>query len=154
MDFELNLHVEKVAAIEPAAPLAVEPGTPVRDIMELLKAQDSGSVMICRDGALVGIFTERDALKLMARGADMNVPIETVMSANPVTIRSADAVGKAIKMMSQGGYRRLPIVDDEGRPQGLLKTSHIVHYLVEHVPEAVYNLPPEPDPVMEQREGA
>jgi hypothetical protein len=56
--------------------------------------------------------------------------------------------------MSFGGYRRLPIVDDKGRPTGLLKVPGILHYLVEHFPNVVYNLPPTPHHSTQEREGA
>ena len=154
MSFQLGIDTETVASTRPAQPLDVEPDTPVRDVFALLKAQNSGSVLICRDGQLVGIFTERDALRLMASEADLSVPIETVMSANPVTLRVGDSVGKAIRKMSKGGYRRLPIVDESGRPTGVVKVSGIVHYLVEHFPDTIYNLPPAPNPMTQEREGA
>jgi hypothetical protein len=55
--------------------------------------------------------------------------------------------------MSGGGFRRLPILDPDGRPTGILRVSDVVHYLVEHFPKTVYNLPPVPKPVMHEREG-
>jgi hypothetical protein len=76
------------------------------------------------------------------------------MVAGPVALSISDTVGCAIQKMSSGGYRRLPIVDDEGRPVGLLKVSGILHYLVEHVSKVVYTLPPEPHYSTQQREGA
>ncbi len=76
------------------------------------------------------------------------------MTAKPFVLHAGDMVGKAISMMSSGGYRRLPIVDDEGRPTGMLKVEAILHYLAEHFPAAIYNLPPEPHHTTQQREGA
>lgn len=154
MDFELNLNGETVDVVHPADPLAVEPDTPVRDVFALLKSQRTGSVLVCRDGVLIGIFTERDALRMMARGASLDVPIEQAMIADPVSIPVGASVGTAIRTMSEGGYRRLPIVDEQGRPQGVVKATGVVHYLVEHFPETVYNLPPQPNPTTDHREGA
>ncbi len=154
MDFQLSLNSETVRSTNPAQPLAVEPDTPVRDVMSLLKAQNAGSVLICRDGLLVGIFTERDALKLMATGGDLGQPIESVMIRDPVTLREEDTVACAIRKMAKGGYRRMPIVDADGKPTGLVKVSGVVHYLVEHFPETIYNLPPVPGQISTEREGA
>ncbi len=154
MSFEVNLNSETVDAVHPYPPRIVAPGVTVRAVMEQMRDLREGSVLVCRDEILVGIFTERDALHLMAREADLDVPLEAVMTANPVSIRADTTVGEAIRSMSSGGYRRLPIVDDEGRPVGTVKTSGILHYLVEHAPEAVYNLPPTPRPVTQEREGA
>jgi hypothetical protein len=48
----------------------------------------------------------------------------------------------------------LPVLDETGRPVGILSATRIVHYLAEHFPATVYNLPPDPQAVPEQPEGA
>jgi CBS domain-containing protein len=154
VSFESNLKSEPVEAVYPYPPRIVAPTLSVRKAMDDMKACRSGSVLICRDEILVGIFTERDALKLMANSADLDVPLEEVMTTDPISIHAGATVGEAIGSMARGGYRRLPIVDKEGRPVGTVKISGILRYLVEHAPEAVYNLPPTPRPVTQEREGA
>jgi predicted transcriptional regulator len=47
--------------------------------------------------------------------------------------------------MQAGGYRHLPVVDENRRPVGMLSAKRIVSYLVEHFPATVFNLPPDPD---------
>ena len=56
--------------------------------------------------------------------------------------------------MAKGKCRRLPIVDVAGKLVGTVKVSGILHYFIEHFPEKVFNLPPEPNVVMPEREGA
>jgi CBS-domain-containing membrane protein len=75
------------------------------------------------------------------------------MIASPETLQAEATVASAILRMSSGGYRRLPIVDSGGRPLGILEVSGIVHYLVQHFPKSIYNLPPVAHPVMHDREG-
>jgi CBS domain-containing protein len=152
--FQLHLDTETVGHIDTAMPLCVDPKLSTREVLELLKRQNRGCVCLCEGDKLVGIFTERDALHLMAEGADVDVPIESVMTRQPATIQSSDTVEAAIAKMSLGGYRRLPVLDAEGRPVGLLKVSAILHYLVQHFPKFVYNLPPEPGQTTQDREGA
>ncbi len=154
MDFELNLTTETVSRAGLSEPVCVSPETPVRAVLETLQHHKTGSLLVCSGEKLVGIFTERDALRLMAQGADLDTPVEVVMARNPVVLRPQDTVATAIKKMSEGGYRRLPVVDDEGRPLGIVKVSAIVRFLVEHFPRTIYNLPPDPHPVMHQPEGA
>jgi CBS domain-containing protein len=122
--------------------------------MQLMRAQKAGAILICENGRLVGIFTERDALRLMASSADLQQPLSQVMSANPVTVSAGDTVATAIEKMSAGGYRRLPIVDDSNNPTGVVGVHGLVHYLVQHFPGTVYNLPPVPRPGPSNREGA
>ena len=154
MSFKFNLSTESVQAASPVKPRSVAPETTIRAVLGLLKQHGDGSVLVCRDGVLAGIFTERDALKVLADDADLDAAIDTVMVSDPVTIDAGATVGEAIRRMSAGGYRRLPLIDAEGRAVGVVKVSGIVHYLVEHVPEVVYNLPPQPRPMTQEREGA
>jgi 2-oxoglutarate ferredoxin oxidoreductase subunit beta len=68
----------------------------------------------------VGIFTERDALRLMADGHDFEGPASAVMFKEPATLPAEAARGTAISRMHYGGFRRLPIVDADGKPIGLI----------------------------------
>lgn len=154
MDIQLNLSTETVTHAHAGEPLCVEPERSIRDVLALLKAQRSGSVMICRGDRLLGIFTERDALRLMASGALLDRPIESVMTPEPMVLHPDDTVATAITRMSAGGYRRLPIVTEQGELQGLLKVSNIMRYLVEHFPKTVYNQPPKAQAPQQDREGA
>jgi CBS domain-containing protein len=153
VDHQLHLH-EAVETAHLEQPLCVEPTTPLRQALGLLKQQATGSCLVCAQGKLVGIFTERDATKLLAEAGNLDRPIETVMTRGPQTARSTDTVASAIEKMSRGGYRRLPVVDGQGKPVGLVSVAGIIHFLVQHFPQTVYNLPPNPNPVMPEREGA
>jgi CBS domain-containing protein len=154
VDLEVSLTTETVAQLGPTQPFCVEPATSVRETLCRLKELKAGSAMVCRAGVLLGIFTERDALRLMAQGANLDVPIETVMVRNPVTVRADDSIAAAVRKMSSGGYRRLPVVDTDGKLVGKISVPAIMHFLVEHFPTAVYNLPPQPQPAMTERHGA
>ncbi|MCE9555648.1 MAG: CBS domain-containing protein [Planctomycetes bacterium] len=154
MAAELNLDTEVAKAAAKELPLIVEPTVATSEVLRLLQMQRAGSVLICRGETLLGIFTERDALKLMAARADLTRPIEAVMTSKPATVPPTASIGEAIGVMARGGYRRLPIVDDSNRLLGVIKVSNIVSYFVEHFPQAVFNLPPQPNVVMPEREGA
>lgn len=154
MDFQLSLESEGVGSAYPDQPLAADGGASTGDVLQLMRAQRTGAVLVCDGSTLVGILTERDALKLMAQGADMMSPVRSVMSSPPKTIPSRATVGEAIRVMAEGGYRHLPIVDPDHRPVGVVAVRGIVHYLVDHFPETVYNLPPNPNASPREREGA
>jgi CBS domain-containing protein len=154
VDFQLSLESEGVGSAYPDQPLAATANDSVGEVLQLLRAQRTGAALICDGPTLVGILTERDALKLMARGADLTTPVREVMSSPPATIAASATVGEAIRVMAQGGYRHLPIVDSKHRPTGVVAVHGIVHYLVDHFPATVYNLPPDPKAAPREREGA
>jgi CBS domain-containing protein len=154
VDFQLSLQSEGVGSAYPDQPLAATANENIGQVLQLLRAQRTGAVLICEGEKLVGILTERDALKLMASGANLSSPVREVMSREPTTILSTATVGEAIRVMAEGGYRHLPIVDGDGKPTGVVAVHGIVHYLVDHFPETVYNLPPDPKAAPRAREGA
>ena len=154
MNFHLHLESEQVQHIPADDALTVGADAPLRDVMQHLKQNGKGSVLILEGEKLAGIFTERDALRLMAKNADWDAPVSSAMTKDPVSISLDTNVRTAINKMSDGGYRRLPVVDENGSPQRFLKVSHILHYLVEHFPQLVYNLPPAPHESFKNREGA
>ena len=124
VDFQLSLESEGVGSAYPDQPLAATADETVGNVLQLLRAQRTGAVVICEGSKLVGIFTERDALKLMASGADLSAPVRDVMSSPPATIASTPPSARRSAMMAEGGYRHLPIVDQDqqadrrvGRPR-------------------------------------
>jgi CBS domain-containing protein len=154
VDFQLHLSTDTVSRLEPPQPLCFEPQVSVREVIQTMQTRNRGAAVICRQGVVIGIFTERDVLKLMATAANLDVPVEQVMTCDPVVLSSTDTVATAIATMSRGGYRRLPIVDAQRRPVGIVRVKQILHYLVQHFPAAIYTLPPSPDPTTKAREGA
>ena len=154
MDIELNVTIESVDQTELSPALRVDAGDSVRQVIARMKHRRIGTALVCRGSALAGIFTERDVLRLLAARADLDEPISAVMTPSPITLQPTASIGAAIRKMAVGGYRRLPVVDSHGAPIGVLETSGIVRFLVEHFPRTIYNLPPVPHPAMQQREGS
>ncbi|MEM1303974.1 MAG: CBS domain-containing protein, partial [Planctomycetota bacterium] len=77
-----------------------------------------------------------------------------VMSTGVTSATTETTVGEAIRVMDAGGYRHLPVVEHAGKPAGAVSVHDIVHYLVGHFPDTVYNLPPKANPAAGEREGA
>jgi len=154
VSFHLSLNTEPVTAAYPNDPLLVSPAAKVGDVLRLLQANRAGSVLVCEESRLLGVFTERDALAWMASGQSAEMAIESLMSRDLQTLNDTATVGEAIRLMSQGGYRRLPIVSADGTPTGVAAAQGIVHYLVDHFPQTIYTLPPKPDSLTNDREGA
>lgn len=123
--------------------------------MSLMRDHGRGCVLVCEGDRLCGILTERDVLtRILASGGNLDAPIASYMTRDPVTIRRSDRIASVLRLMLDGGYRHLPIVNDRGVPLGVVSVKGLIHYLVEHFPAAVYNLPPSPGSTQQNREGA
>ena len=149
-----TLNADRIDEAYPKEAIVVRPDATIRDVLSLLQQRKRGEALISDGETLLGIFTERDALKQMASGTALEVPIAQVMARSPVTVSPKETVGDAVRKMARGGYRHLPLVDDAGRPTGVVSVSGILHYLVAHFPHVVYNLPPSPHHRIQSKEGA
>jgi CBS domain-containing protein len=93
----------------------------VREAAICMSERQVGAVLVTRDGALEGIFTERDLLhRVVAPGRDPNATrLVEVMTKNPDTIEADDYAIEALSRMSERGYRHLPVLD-QGRLVGIV----------------------------------
>ncbi len=91
------------------------PGTAtVRESGRVMTERNVGSVLVTHEGQLLGIFTERDALRIFVatrRNADLS-ELRDVMTREPVTIDPDTSVTDALKLMNDNGFRHLPVVKD------------------------------------------
>ncbi len=72
-----------------------------------------GAALVFDGERLVGIFTERDILRAVARGALETGTVADWMTHHPETIEASDSTGHAAAMMIHGGFRHLPVADGE-----------------------------------------
>jgi len=91
------------------------PDAVVREVVDAMAKRRFGAVPVVDNGRLVGIFTERDVLVrvVAARKDPETTRLGDVMTANPDTVKSSDAVLHALELMNQHGYRHLPVVDGD-----------------------------------------
>jgi CBS domain-containing protein len=136
--------------------LIVETSENVGTTIESMQQRKTGCVLAVRDGALAGIFTERDILmKVVNKKSDLyKITVAEVMKPKPESLRLDDSIAYAMNMMSVGGYRHVPIVDDQRKPVSVLSVKDVISYIVEHFPDEILNLPPKPLRSTSEREGA
>ena len=81
---------------------------------------------------LIGIVTERDYLNRVI-GSDPDEfnyrTVREVMTDAPDTVRPNDPIGVALRKMTLGGYRHLPVVDD-GYPVGIISVRDILRHVM------------------------
>jgi CBS domain-containing protein len=95
--------------------------TTVLEAALLMQKTGKGALLIVEGSRLVGIFTERDALfRVIAAGRDpATARMADVMTPHPQTIHPDEPFMNAMRVMHKGGFRHLPVVEDE-RPLGVV----------------------------------
>lgn len=133
--------------------VCIEPSTPLREAIERMKEDEGGCAIVCEEGRIVGIFTERDLIsKVIGEGVDMNAPVSQHMTAGVETLTEAATIGDAVETMNRTGYRNIPLVRD-GQLYGSISVFDVITYLAESYPKETMNLPPVPAQVMDTQEG-
>ncbi len=101
--------------------VSVEGQCSVREAAKLMREHDVGAVPIIEAEALLGILTVNDVTyRVVAEGRDFDeTTVAEVMTPDPDTIGSDTMAIEALRLMQDGGYRHLPVVDD-GRVLGVV----------------------------------
>jgi CBS domain-containing protein len=157
--FDSALLREPAGVLPARKPLVFSPRDSVTDAMRAMQAEHRGCVLVTRDGTpgtpLTGIFTERDVLfRIVDRGRNpATLPLEEVMTADPERLRADEPFAAVLHMMSVGGFRHIPIVDEGDRPIFVVSVRDVVEFLVEAFPREILNFAGLPGPQRE-RDGA
>jgi CBS domain-containing protein len=120
----------KVRDLPPGRLVSVDPQTNLADVAREMRVHDSDSVAVMADGVLVGIITERDLVRAIADGVNpKQATAGLIMTSDPATVSADEDVNVvAVKMMSLG-IRHLPVVDEHGKPSGLLSARNLMAVL-------------------------
>lgn len=108
------------------APVTASPSLSAREAAQLMTINRVSSLMILDDNQLLGIVTDRDLRsRLVAGGLTHEVKLAQIMTPNPLTIASDQAVFEALLIMARHNIHHLPVVQEE-KIVGLVTTSDIV----------------------------
>ena len=123
-------------------PPLVDPGVSVMDAVGVMARDRVGAVAVVEEGALRGIFTERD---LMLRVVQPKRNPETtlvrdVMTSEVKTITDTSTPEEAINVMLVGHLRHLPILGSDGRVLGLLSIRALMEDKVDDLNREVSSL--------------
>ena len=94
---------------------SVTPTQSVTEVARVMVQGRVGSAMVIDGPWLLGIFTERDALRAAASGADLTTAgVKDWMTNDPVTVGPDTDTEEAAALMAAHGFRHLPVVDGDG----------------------------------------
>ena len=132
---EKSLVEDSVSALRPQAPIVVQHDQPVSTVLKFMLDKKIGCVFITQDNKIVGVFTERDALNRInaAIDAHKDKPISEFMTPDPKSLGSDANLAFAVRMMDQGGYRHILILDGEGNPEGVTSVRDILGFVAERM---------------------
>lgn len=103
----------------------------VQDCIELLFKRHVGSVVIVDENhRCVGIFAERDAIRVVAQKVPLDATIDKVMTKKVFTVNENSTFEEAKSIINLHGIRHLPVTDSEGKLVGLISVRNILNEFI------------------------
>lgn len=110
--------------------VTTNPNITVKDAIKTLNEKHVGSIVVTDDNEkCVGIFTERDAIRIIANEVPLDTTIDQVMTKNVVTIGEEASLEEATRLVISHRIRHLPVVDNKGKLTGLLSVRKLLDEL-------------------------
>ena len=107
--------------------VTTDPKTPIKAAIETLYKKHIGSLLITdNDQKCIGIFTERDVIRVVAQGVNLDTPIEKAMTSNVTTIGEEASLEEARRLIVEHAVRHLPVVNSQGELVGLLSVRKLL----------------------------
>src|SRR5918999_6094768 len=122
------MKLEDVLAAKGHRVVTVSARSSIADAIRAMHAENVGSVMVPdAAGCPVGIFTERDVVRLYADGErDFDaLAVEARMTCSVVVGRLSMSVDEALGLMTERRFRHLPVVED-GKLLGIVSIGDLV----------------------------
>ena len=110
--------------------LTVAPEDPLKEMAERMVSRDVGAALVTEGEKLVGIVTERDVLRAVARGIDEGTRVADLMTPDPETMEPDESTQHAAVLMIHGGFRHLPIVEGD-EVVGMLSIRDLMRVVLE-----------------------
>jgi CBS domain-containing protein len=125
--------------IKDQKPLVLGANETVQQACRHMRERRVGSALVIDDQRrLAGIFTGRDAVRLLAEGNNAaQTPLAQAMTPNPITIAPDSRAIDALRAMSDGGFRHLPVLE-EGRIWGIVSRGDFTGMEIDRLDEETH----------------
>jgi CBS domain-containing protein len=109
----------------------IAPTATVYEALELMAEHDVGALIVVKDGAVVGIFSERDyARKVVLQDkSSHDTLVRDVTSSQVVCVRPNQTIDQCMAVMTNKRIRHLPVLD-QNRLAGVISIGDAVKAII------------------------
>lgn len=114
--------------------ISIGPARSVAEAAGILAERRIGALLVIEDGAVVGIFSERDVVYCLKDGGRdaLDRKVGDVMTAPAVTVTLDEPVMGALSLMTRRRIRHLPVMEG-GKVIGLVSIGDLVKYRIDRI---------------------
>ncbi len=129
-----RLITDTLSTLNPKVPITIDVSASLAKAVHQMNGHRIGCLLVTdAQDKLVGIFTEKDLLhRVVGLVEDMDTAvIADYMTPDPIALTADLPIAQALHEMHVHGFRHLPLVDEEHRPEGIVSFRDVVHHLKE-----------------------
>ena len=121
--------------------VSVGPNDTVAAVARVLSDRRIGAVLVREEAKVVGVFSERDAIRALAKhGAKaLDLPMKELMTRDVVYARPTDTVHELMEQMTARRIRHLPVMDN-GQLRGVISIGDVVKARIEEAERETQDL--------------
>lgn len=127
--------VARILAVKGRVVTTQQPHRTLAETISILAEKRIGAIVVTSaDGEVLGIISERDIVKAMAKGGAeaLHDAVSKHMTAKVITATEETSVVGVMEEMTSGRFRHVPIVKG-GRLSGLVSIGDVVKYRLEEI---------------------
>jgi CBS domain-containing protein len=115
--------------------VTIEPTASLGDAVRCLAERRIGAVVVTgAEGRVIGILSERDVVRALARYGDaaLDTPLAESMTRKVITCRPTETISGIMGQMTDGKFRHVPVVEEE-RLVGIVSIGDVVKLRLEEM---------------------
>ncbi len=112
----------------------IDAGAPVKEAADLMSKPHTDLVVVCgHDGGMVGVLTKTDIVRQIRQctGGGCIARVDTIMTRGVVSCRPSEVLHDIWSVMKKHGLQRIPIIDQGGKPIGIIYARDALQHLLD-----------------------
>lgn len=112
--------------------ITINPGATVIEALEIMAAKNIGAILVVENGKSVGIFSERDFVREIAKDQCfmLKMPVESCMTRELYCVTPSSTIDECMAVMTQKHIRHLPVMEGE-KLVGIISIGDVVKNMIE-----------------------
>ena len=110
-------------------PITIESSGTIYDVIKIMANEDIGFLVVTEGGRMIGVLSERDVIKALAEGRDLNMQVGGFCKRDIITLREDATLEEAGEAMGKHRIRHIVVVNSKNELVGVVSVRDLLEEL-------------------------